>query len=112
MVLDVVLAEAAEETDGGGCRVELGKLVLLHCLPVARGGGVYGRRLEYGGGDTVCKRTIDDVPASRVNSNCAYSKSRNTYVCPVIQPTSAMQAKRSSGCTSKTYLTVKAAQRR
>ena len=40
VVLDVVLAETAEETDGGGCGVELGELVLLDGLPVAGGGGV------------------------------------------------------------------------
>lgn len=31
------------------------------------------------------------------------------YECPVIQPTSAMQANLSSGWRSKTYFTVKAA---
>lgn len=36
----------------------------------------------------------------------------NAYVCPVIQPTSAMQANLSLGCTSKTYFTVRAAQSR
>lgn len=54
-------AETAEETDGGGCGVELGEFVLLDGLPVAGGSGVDGSGFEDGGGDTVGKRAVDDV---------------------------------------------------
>lgn len=45
--LDVLGAEAAEKADRGGRAVELGDLVFVDCLPVARGGGVDGCGFEY-----------------------------------------------------------------
>ena len=57
----VMLTETTEETDGGGSRVEVGNLVLLNGLPVAGWGRVNGGRFEDGGGDTVEKRSVDDV---------------------------------------------------
>lgn len=54
VALDVVVAETAKQTDGGGCGVELGDFVLLDGLPVARWCGVDGRGFEDGGRDTVC----------------------------------------------------------
>ena len=59
--LDVVLAEAAEETDGSGSSVKVGDLVLLNCLPVTGWGRVNGGRFEDSGGDTVEKGTVNDV---------------------------------------------------
>jgi hypothetical protein len=61
VVFDVVLAETAEEADGGGSGVEVGNLVLLDGLPVAGGGRVNWGRFEDGGGDAVEERSVDDV---------------------------------------------------
>lgn len=62
VVLDVVGAEAAEETDGGGGGVELGEFVFLDGLPVAGGRGVDGGGFEDGGGDAVGEGAVDDIP--------------------------------------------------
>ena len=35
VILDVMFAQPTEETDGGGCRVELGQFVFLDGLPVS-----------------------------------------------------------------------------
>jgi len=59
--VSVVLAETTEEADGGGSRVEVGNLVLLNGLPVTGWGRVNGGGFEDGGGDTVEKRSVDDV---------------------------------------------------
>ena len=59
--LGMVLAETTEETDSGGSGVEVGNLVLLDGLPVTGWGRVNGGGFEDGGGDTVKKRTVDDV---------------------------------------------------
>ena len=61
VLLDVLMAQTPEKTDGGRCRVELGKLMLLDGFPVARGSGIYRSRLENGGGNTKGERSIDGV---------------------------------------------------
>lgn len=85
VVLDVVGAEAAEETDGGGCGVELGEFVLLDGLPVAGRSRVDGSRLEDGGGDTVGERAVDDVAIKSDTEENKYKRgryieSKSTYV--------------------------------
>ena len=60
-VLDVLLAHTTEETNGGGGCVEVSDLMPVDGLPEARGSGVEGCGLEYGGGDTISKRTIDNI---------------------------------------------------
>jgi hypothetical protein len=62
VLLDMLMAQTPEKTDGSWCRVELGELVLLNGFPVSRGGGVYRSRLEHGGSDTKSERSVDDVP--------------------------------------------------
>ena len=52
--------------DGGGGGVELGDLVLLDGLPVARRGRVNGGRFEDSGADAVEKGSVDDVTDERV----------------------------------------------
>lgn len=59
--LGVVFTETTEKTDGGRSRVELGDLVLLDSLPVTSRGRVNGGGFEDGGGDTIKKRSVDDV---------------------------------------------------
>ena len=65
---DVVFTKTTEETDGGGGGVELGDLVLLDGLPVARRGRVNGGRFEDSGADAVEKGSVDDVTDERVRS--------------------------------------------
>ena len=111
----MVRAEPPQEADRGRRAVELREAVFLDGLPVARGRRVDGGRFEDGGGDAVEERPVDDVAkgAGRESaSGQSQGQVERTYVCPVIQPMSAMQANLSSGCTSKTYLTVSAAPRR
>ena len=64
-VLDVLLAHATEETNGGGGGVEVSDLMPVDGLPEARGSGVEGCGLEYGGGDTISKRAVDNVSVLR-----------------------------------------------
>ena len=59
--LGVVFTETTEETDGGWSGVEMGELVLLDGLPVTGWGGVNGGGFKDGGGDTIEKRSVDDV---------------------------------------------------
>lgn len=49
VVLDVVRSKATEETDGGGCGVELGEFVFVDGLPVSGGGGVHWGGLKDDG---------------------------------------------------------------
>ena len=63
---DVMFTKTTEETDGGGGGVELGDLVLLDSLPVARRGRVNRGRFEDNGADTVEKGSVDDVTDERV----------------------------------------------
>jgi hypothetical protein len=53
VALHMVGTEAAEKADGSRGRVELGQLVLLDGLPVARRSGVDWRGFENGGGHAV-----------------------------------------------------------
>ena len=64
-VLDVLLAHATEETNGGGGGVEVSDLMPVDGLPEARGGGVEGCGLEYGGSNTISKRAVDNVSVLR-----------------------------------------------
>jgi hypothetical protein len=52
VVLDKVLSESSKESDGGRRGVEVRDAVLVDDIPVPRGGGVDGSRLEDGGGDS------------------------------------------------------------
>ncbi|KAI3481860.1 hypothetical protein L1887_55509 [Cichorium endivia] len=61
VLLDVLVAQAAQQTDRGGRRVELRELVLVHNLPVARRRRVHGCRLENERRHAVHQRTVDDV---------------------------------------------------
>jgi hypothetical protein len=60
-VLHVLLAEPAEEADGGGRSVEVRDLVAVDRLPEAGRCRVDWGRLEDGGGNAVGERTVDDV---------------------------------------------------
>ena len=53
VAVDMVGAETTEETDSGGCGVELGEAMGLDGLPVPGGGWVDRGGFEDGGGDTV-----------------------------------------------------------
>ena len=64
-VVDVVVAEAAQQADGRGRGVELRDLVLLHGLPVARRRRVHGRRLEHRRRHAVREGPVDDVRVAR-----------------------------------------------
>jgi hypothetical protein len=78
--LGVVFTETTEETDGGGSGVEVGNLVLLDGLPVTGWGRVNGGGFEDGGGDTIEKRSVDDVTDETCEiEGCAGGK-RETYV--------------------------------
>ena len=59
--MDVVLTETTEEADGGGSSVDVGNLVLLNGLPVARWGRINGGGFEDSGGDTIEKGPVHDV---------------------------------------------------
>ena len=59
--VDVVFTETTEETNCGGSGIKLGNLVLLNGLPVAGWGGVNRRRFKDSCGNTVEKRSVDDV---------------------------------------------------
>ena len=59
--INVVCTKTTEETDGRRSRVELRQLVLVNGLPVTGRGGINGRRLKDGSGDTKRERTIDNV---------------------------------------------------
>lgn len=65
VILDVVFAEAAKKPDCGGGGIELGQLVLLDGLPVARRCGVYGGGFKDSRRNSICKRAVDDVSARR-----------------------------------------------
>ena len=62
VVLGVVLAKTAEETDGSGSGIELGDVLLLDDLPVTGWSRVDGGRLEDSCGDAIKMRPVDDVP--------------------------------------------------
>ena len=61
----MVRAKTPQEPDSRRGAVELRDLVLLHALPVSRGGGVDRRGLEHGGSHAVGERSVDDVGVSR-----------------------------------------------
>ena len=63
MPVDVVRAEPTEETDSGGCGVELGDFVFGDGFPVAGGSRVDGGGLEDGGCDAVGEGAVDDITA-------------------------------------------------
>ena len=67
MVLDVLFTQTAEEADGGRGGIELGQLVFLDGLPVARRCGIDGRGFEHGRRNTVCKRAVDDVSDKEID---------------------------------------------
>ena len=79
VLLDVVLAQTPQETDGGRGRVELGELVLLDGFPVARGGRVDGGRLEDSRGNTESERSVDDVAGKGSESWMVKKRARRTY---------------------------------
>jgi len=97
MGVDMVFTETTEETNCSGSGVKLGNLVLLNGLPVAGWGGVNRRRFKDGCGDTVEKRSVDDVTDGMGEIEGCAGAEYETYVWPVIQPTSAIQANLSSG---------------
>ena len=80
MAFDVLVSQAAEQADRGGRTIKVCELVSLHCLPISRGCGIYGRRLEYGRGDAVGERTIDDIAASIVRFRRKVRRMEWTYV--------------------------------
>lgn len=61
VILDEVLTKSSKETNGSRSSVEMSDLVLVNGVPVSRSGRVDGSGLEDGGGDSVEKRTVDDV---------------------------------------------------
>lgn len=61
LVVDVVVASALKQTQGGGSDVELGDLVLLDDVPVAGEVGVGGGALEDDGCATQHQGSVDDV---------------------------------------------------
>ncbi len=63
----MLLTQAAEEADCCRSSIEVGELMLVDSLPEARGGWVYWRGFEDGGGDTVCKRAVDKVAINGVS---------------------------------------------
>jgi len=73
VAFDVVCAESTKKADSCGGGVELCELVLLHCLPVTRGCGVYGRGFEHGRRDTVGKRPINDVGVASDPTNISHT---------------------------------------
>ena len=64
-VLDVRLAQAAEEAHSSRRGVEVGDAVPVDGLPEARGSGVGGGGLKDGGGDTVGEGAVDEVAIAK-----------------------------------------------
>lgn len=79
VVLDIVLAEAAQELDRGRRRVELRGLVFVDCLPLACGRCRHEHRFEHR------------------RRHAARQWADTMYVWPVIQPISGMHANQVSG---------------
>lgn len=69
----MVLAQSAQETDGSGGGVELGDLVCLDDVPVARGRGVDRGALKYGGGDAVEERAVYNVTVAGNPANVGHA---------------------------------------
>jgi len=65
VIPDMVFTEATKKPDCGGGGIELGQLVLLDSLPVARRSRVHGGRFKDSGRNSVCKRAVNDVSVGR-----------------------------------------------
>jgi hypothetical protein len=73
VALEMMFAQAAEETNGSRRGIELGDLVALNDIPVTRGGWVDRSALEHGRSDTVEERTVDDVGVSSNPANVGHA---------------------------------------
>jgi hypothetical protein len=112
ILFDVVRPKTTQQTYSSGRGVELGDLIFVDSLPVTRRSRIDRGGFENGSCHTVGKRSVNDVTREEFIRGSKKSREDGTYVWPVTQPMSAMHANLSSGWTSNTYLTGKAAQRR
>jgi hypothetical protein len=61
VVLDMVRAVPAEQTDGRRGGVKMSELVFVDRLPVARGRGIHRRRFKDSCRDAIAKGPVDDI---------------------------------------------------
>ena len=71
--LDMLCTESTKKADSCRSGVELCDFVLLNGFPVTRGCRVYRSGLEHGCGDTVGKRSINDISVTSDPTNISHA---------------------------------------